>query len=153
MKCTRAVLQKCNYFSLGLLGDTFFPKKKSSAVHPQFQRLRALGTLQQFFSSVHSLSFTSGFSPREVLIIILRFFYRIHTWRPFDESLWASPKTLPLGWSLQLGQTENWALEKFKEYKEYIPLLCDWAKRFVAPFPHPDFGTMDFKTSDNPHDS
>ncbi|CAH3161793.1 unnamed protein product [Porites lobata] len=49
-----------------------------------------------------------------------------------------------------LGQTENWALEKFKEH---IPLLCDWAKRFVAPFPHPDFGTMDFKTSDNPHDS
>ena len=49
-----------------------------------------------------------------------------------------------------LGQTENWALEKFKEH---IPLLCDWAKRFVAPFPHADFGTMDFKTSDNPHDS
>lgn len=49
-----------------------------------------------------------------------------------------------------LGQTENWALEKFKEH---IPLLCDWAKRFVAPFPHPDFGTMDFKTSDNPDDS
>lgn len=49
-----------------------------------------------------------------------------------------------------LGQTEYWALEKLKEN---IPLLCDWAKRFVAPSPHPDFGTMDFKTSDNPHDS
>lgn len=46
-----------------------------------------------------------------------------------------------------LGQTENWALEKFKEH---IPLLCDWAKKFMVPFPHPDFGTMDFKTPEYP---
>lgn len=49
-----------------------------------------------------------------------------------------------------LGQTENWALEKIKEH---IPLLCEWAKKFVAPFPRPDFGTMDFKTPDNPQDA
>ncbi|XP_078361987.1 DNA replication ATP-dependent helicase/nuclease DNA2-like isoform X2 [Oculina patagonica] len=46
-----------------------------------------------------------------------------------------------------LGQTENWAMEKLKEN---IPLLCDWAKKFVAPFPHPDFGAMDFKTPEYP---
>lgn len=47
-----------------------------------------------------------------------------------------------------LGQTENWALEKVKEH---IPLLCDWAKNFVAPFPHPDQGTMEFKTPEYQH--
>ena len=47
-----------------------------------------------------------------------------------------------------LGQTENWALEKVKEH---IPLLCDWAENFVAPFPHPDQGTMDFKTPEYQH--
>ena len=46
-----------------------------------------------------------------------------------------------------LGQTENWAMEKLKEH---IPLLCDWAKKFVAPFPHPDVGAIDFKTPEYP---
>lgn len=49
-----------------------------------------------------------------------------------------------------LGQTENWAMEKLKEH---IPLLCDWAKKFVAPFPHPDVGTMDFKTPEYPQEA
>ena len=49
-----------------------------------------------------------------------------------------------------LGQTENWALEKLKEN---IPLLCDWAKKFVLPIPHPDFGTLDYKTPDNPQNA
>lgn len=47
-----------------------------------------------------------------------------------------------------LGQTESWALEKLKEH---IPLLCDWAKKFVVPFPQPDLGAMDFKTPEFPH--
>lgn len=49
-----------------------------------------------------------------------------------------------------LGQTETWAMEKLKEH---IPLLCDWAKKFVTPFPHPDFGAMDFKTPEYPKDT
>ena len=49
-----------------------------------------------------------------------------------------------------LGQTENWAMENLKEH---IPLLCDWAKKFMAPFPHPDVGAMDFKTPEYPQES
>lgn len=49
-----------------------------------------------------------------------------------------------------LGQTESWALEKLKEH---IPHLCDWAKKFVVPFPQPDLGAMDFKTPAYPHET
>ena len=33
-----------------------------------------------------------------------------------------------------------------EKLKEHIPLLCDWAKKFVVPFPNPDVGAIDFKT-------
>lgn len=49
-----------------------------------------------------------------------------------------------------LGQTENWAMGKLKEH---IPLLCEWARKFVAPFPHSDFGAMDFKTPEYPQEA
>lgn len=49
-----------------------------------------------------------------------------------------------------LGQTESWALEKLKEH---IPHLCDWAKKFVVPFPQPDLGAMDFKTPAYPRET
>lgn len=40
-----------------------------------------------------------------------------------------------------------------EKLKEHIPLLCDWAKKFVAPFPHPDVGAIDFKTPEYPQEA
>ena len=47
-----------------------------------------------------------------------------------------------------LGETEVTALDKIQEH---IPLLSNWAKRFITQTPHPDLGVIDFKTTDSLH--